>query len=199
MLEIVRADARSRWEPQNADSADRPWAEFRERRDETVHDRHLFVAKYAPAMWGGPWTQAEVWDLIRPTCWISDNPGGARSCPDLNRIMPGDLVAVLRLEYRNEWEDPAGVLKSWSLQMIRARSQDGRRCWVSGTWFAAGYGAGIADRIVQRPRFGIFPSYDSITRRGRRAFSPSPRSSWCRPNPPVHHPQRHCCGVCRRQ
>lgn len=110
MREITDADARRRYEPFPPRPEGPEWAEFRERKDRTSHGRRMFVAKYAPAVWGDPWADTDPWDPVRATCWINDQPGGARSSPDLNLAVTGDLVAVMRLEYRNEWEDPPGVL-----------------------------------------------------------------------------------------
>jgi hypothetical protein len=110
MVEIAEADARSRYEPREPVPDGKRWSQFRERKDRTNHVRHMFVAKYAPAMWGDPWADPDPWTPVRPTYWVSDEPGGARSCPDLGRAVVGDLLVVMRLEYRHQWEDPPGQL-----------------------------------------------------------------------------------------
>ena len=98
----IADDARGRFRPDEPRSTEPAWEVFRERKDRTDHCRRMFVAKFNAAYWGEPWDDPDLWHPTQPASWVGNEPGGALSCPDLKSAMVGDLIVVMRTEYRDE-------------------------------------------------------------------------------------------------
>ena len=100
----AREEAEQRYPPRGDQEVRKRWESFRERKDRTLHERRMFVAKYNPEKWADPWMDLrELWSPVHPTHWIGNLPDeDPISSPDLALMLPGDLVVVMRLPFEGQ-------------------------------------------------------------------------------------------------